>query len=1099
MNSTLEITLLGPLSVHANGKLLVCASKKALWMAAYVLMQKTPQSRSALANLFWPNSPRNSPDARALGSLRVALTKLPAPLQACLDIQRERIGVAIGAAFTIDVDRFVANCSGNDRADPAQLEAAVNQYRGDFFEGVTPDEAPTFFDWLQVERVRLRQLAHGAHLTLARHLREQGQREAARETANRWLIHQPADEAVHRLLMTWLADDAGNDHALAQYDVYRRALAVADGVTPSPAMVAFAERLRGHPVGARIVGQRAGRGEGRSADHRGEDSPARLAPATSFIGRAAELAAIQATLADPACRLLTLRGMGGAGKTRLALAALDAMSAKASDGVFIAALDEVATPALFAQTLARACGLQPAGTASPMDLLIAFFQRRNALLLLDNLEHLLRAPEADGGVDGGGVEAMVARLLAATGPRFKILATSREPLKLQEEWVHELHGLAFPAPDAENIETFAAIQLFAQRARQVNAAFSIGSPANDHAKIAAIATIAALLEGLPLGLELAASWSGSLTPAQLLDELRAHATLIASQHVNRVARHRTLGAAVAFSWAHLSDELRQALNGVSVLTGTFSTDAAASIGSATPTMLKALADKSLLTATADGRWHTHEVVRQFAWEQIAHAPSPVETVTRRRDTYYMGWLREVGTRIIGPDEPAALLDIDRESANLRAAWESSARTGNFAALEAGATAWFDFLECRNYIAEGIAAATCWLAATRDHRMGRDEAHPLYYLGLFQRFASRNNDALTTLQEVDAMLTQDAARLRVQTRAALAFTLLLLGRLADAEAAATSASELARALNDATLQASACRVLGLCQLQSGRRQEGRERQREALAFATQIGRPTLLAAAHNNLAMAENHMGNYAEAEAGYRSALDSWRALQAIANIGRGLHNLGVVSRRRGDHAEALARYREALEVLRKSGDRNLIALNLMSTADVLLRLGKPEEARQSASQALDMAERDGHMLPALDARIVLAQAATQQGEHKTAARHLATVLDAALAHQFTNVLADAIVSAARLAAVAVPAIKAEALGWARTVATAENVSASIRDDAAAFANSNSANSNSTDSNSADINTPSRADLSASNAAAPRALPLLAADAHRALVAIEAA
>ena len=166
------------------------------------------------------------------------------------------------------------------------------------------------------------------------------------------------------------------------------------------------------------------------------------------------------------------------------------------------------------------------------------------------------------------------------------------------------------------------------------------------------------------------------------------------------------------------------------------------------------------------------------------------------------------------------------------------------------------------------------------------------------------------------------------------------------------------------------------------------------------------------------------------------------------MHNLGVVSRRQGDNATALTRYRAALEVLRKAGDRNLIALNLMSTGDVLLRLGRAAEAREPALQALDMAEHDGHLLPAMDARIVLAQAATELGDNAEAAQHLVIALDAAEKHQFINVLADAILSSARLVLAAKPKKRKAALEWAREIVASNEVSASIRKDAAQFCES---------------------------------------------------
>ncbi len=1016
MNSTLNIKLLGQPAFLIDGSELPCASKKALWMAAFVLLGKAAVSRAELATLFWGGANKRL----SLGSLRVALTKLPASTLACLDVRRDRIGVVPGASYVLDVDEFLADCDGTELE---QLQRAVSRYGGDFFEGVDAAQAPEFSDWLFTERSRIRQRAHDAHTALAQNWREQGQSDAARGVAEAWLKHQPADEAVHRLLMAWLAEDAGNDRALAQYDVYRRMLAVTEGAAPSVAMTALADRLRQRNAGSR-------------------DVPARLAPATSFFGRDTELSALRQSLSDPACRLLTLHGMGGVGKTRLALALLETETSLFGDGVFVAALDDVTSPTLFAQTVARACGLQPTGAAVPLDLLIAFFKRRNALLILDNLEHLLGSHQDD------GLAAQVARLLSGTGMRFKVLATSREPLHLQEEWVHEVAGLDYPrAIDDANAQEYAAVQLFSQRARQVHAAFSLHNNAQD------VVRICDLLEGLPLGLELAASWVGTLPTAELVADLRVRAAALDNRHVNRVERHHSLGAVVAFSWERLTDELRQALSGLAVLVGTFSSEAASEIASASPAALSALADKALLTHTADERWHLHEVVRQFAWEQSGKALALRDTVRNRRDAYCMDWLHAIAARLDGPDEMAALTAIDKESANLREAWQSCARAGNVAALAAAAPAWFDYLECRSFIAEGIAAADVWLLATRSSTTGAGAnateamavAAALYYLGLFQRFGARTTDALATLTEAVTRLPPSASRIIVQVRAARAFTLLLLGRLAEAQSEAKDARDLAEQHGDPVLLAAACRVLGLALLQSGHRQEGRALQLQALALATTGGRPSLLAAAHNNLAMAENHLGNYAAAEAGYQSALACWRDLQATGNIGRGMHNLGVVSRRQGDHALALTRYQAALEVLRKAGDRNLIALNLMSTGDVLLRLGRPAEAREPALQALEMAERDGHMLPALDARIVLAQASLALGASADAARHLVIALEGALQHQFTNVLADAVVSTARLALVALPKMRPVALGWVRVIAASEEISTSIRRDAAAL------------------------------------------------------
>ena len=1045
--ATLRARLLGRPAFEAGGKLLPCPSRKAICLAARVLLGRASQPRGALATLLWGgDSPRH-----ALGSLRVALTKLPAPVLTCLEVTRDAIAPAAHARVEIDVEEFVAGCASED---PEVQLRAIALYAGDLMQGAEEEAAAEFADWLLPERARLRRLAHDTHLRVAQRCAAHGDRARARAVADAWLRHDPAAEEMHRLVMGWL----GGDQALAQYEVYRRARAVAHGAPPSETMAALAERVR------------------HGAERAAREAPARLTAATSFIGRADELAELRALLADPACRLLTLHGLGGVGKTRLASALAEMEAGAFADGVVVVALDAVPSPALFAQTLARACGLQPAGAAAPLDLAASFLHDRAALVVLDNLEHLL-----DDRDDGQSLPAQVAALLRGTGPRVKVLATSREPLRLQEEWLYELGGLAHPRAGGEvegDAQGYAAVQFFAQRARQAYLGFSLA------AELPNVLQICELLEGLPLGLELAASWVRSVPCAEIASGLRSSAQELRNRHVNRGARHDSLGAVVAYSWDRLPLEQREALSGLACLRGTFSREGAEFVAHASLRTLSALAEKSLLQRAAGGRWHLHEVVRQFAWDQPDAAqrarPSRQAAASRRRDAFYMDFLRAARARLDGGDEPEMLAAIEMEGANIREAWASCARAGQLDTLDAAAPAWFEFLEARSFMAEGIAAAGDWLQAARAAGSEASIGRALVRLGLFQRFAAQTAVALASLDEAVAILDRLALPGDLaEARSARAFTLFLLGRLDEAEREADIALVLAQTRGDPAALAAGLRVKGLVLLQSGRREEGRDLQRRALDLAARHGKPSLQAAAHNNLALCENHLGNFRAAEAGYENALALWRELHMTGNVGRAMHNLGVVATRMGDHGSALARYRAALEVLLKAGDRNLIALNLMSTGDALVRLGRPGDARAPLAQALHMAERDGHALPALDSHIVLAQAAMALGEPREAARHLAAALDGARERRFANVLADAVVNAARLVATVRPGDAQRAAAWAGEIALLPAASVSVRGDAQALL----------------------AELAVAipAAKAPRSLEAVAAEAREAIAAVSAA
>ncbi|HEX4333877.1 MAG TPA: tetratricopeptide repeat protein [Usitatibacter sp.] len=1005
MAAPIEVELLGHSGFRVGGEALACASRKALWLAAYLLLERKPVTRASVAALVWgPDSPRH-----ALGSLRVAITKLPQPVLACLEVTRDTLGVAPDARVALDVDAFAQSCAATDIE--GQL-AGLEIYRGELMHGAENDTAPEFVDWLLPRRERARQLAHDAHLRVAQQLHARGDRVRARQVVDAWLRHDSASESFHGLLMTWLP----SDQALAQYEVYRRARAVTLGAAPSSEMAARAERLR------------------RGSEPAMREIPSRLTAATSFIGRNDELAELRGLLADPSCRLLTLHGMGGVGKTRLASAIAEHESGEFPDGVHVCALDELQAPALFAQTLARACGLHPSGSQAPLDLVVSFLGDHAVLLVLDNLEHLL--------AEGTAIAGQIARLLAATGPRVKVLATSREPLGLQEEWLYELRGLSYPRVDeAAQAQGFAAVQFFAQRARQAYLGFSLA------AELPNVVRICDVVEGLPLGLELAASWVRSVPCAEIAASLAEHATQLATRHVNRAARHHSLGAVIAYSWDRLPAEQREALSALAVLRGTFSREAAEHVARANVRTLSALADKALLQRIPEGRWHIHEVVRQFAGDQGAGTAKAraarQASVGRLRDGHYMGLLERVGPRLHGPDEAEGYATIEMELANIRAAWQSCALAGDLDAMAAAAPAWMDFLEKDRFVDEGRTAVDAWLhaALARDDALSAGKAR--MHSASLKELAGQLAEALEAVELAIPVLEAKRAKPE-HAKAMMNRGVLLshLGRVAEAEAQARHAIEAARALDDRWLLAQCLTVLGFIVIRLGKGAEARDLQLQALALVEVLGKPSAIARVSNNLALAENFLGNYQAAEAGYERALGLWRSLGMIRVAGLAMHNLGVVAQRTGDYALALQRYREGLELLQRAGDRKMIALNLISTGDALVRIGRASEARAPLTEGLRIAQRDAHALVMAYAYPMLAHAEITLGNTHQAASHLMAGFDIAETDHYTDVMAESVVNAARLLIAASPGSESTALGWVRELSASPEASARVHDDA---------------------------------------------------------
>ncbi len=377
------------------------------------------------------------------------------------------------------------------------------------------------------------------------------------------------------------------------------------------------------------------------------DAPAILrlvAGAPLLVGRDNEVALLRSLIADE--RLITVVGQGGVGKTRLALQAAAECEGAFRDGAHFVPLAGVAMVAHIPAAIAVALQLSPARSAEPQAQLMAYLRARNLLLVLDNVEHLL---------DG----AQLLSELLDSAPGLRLLVTSRERLALPDERVVVLDGLALPASTAPAAS--AAAQLFLQQARQIVPAFV---PSDD--ELRAIDQICHLLQGLPLGIELAASWIQSYSCQAILAELERGLAFLTSHRADLPARHRSITAVLDSFWEQLSVHERRSAQALAVFRGGFTREAARQVAGASPFLLDGLVAKTFLHRSAQGRFTIHELLRQYAGEQLRAHQSSRTRVYDRHSAYYLGLLAEAYPK---PDDAAGSLDTLRgDLDNIRAAW-----------------------------------------------------------------------------------------------------------------------------------------------------------------------------------------------------------------------------------------------------------------------------------------------------------------------------------------------------------------------------------------------------------------------------------------------
>ena len=384
-----------------------------------------------------------------------------------------------------------------------------------------------------------------------------------------------------------------------------------------------------------------------------------------FLGRSGEIEELGVLLDDPSCRLLTLVGPGGIGKTRLAVEVAAQKRAAFPDGIFFVSLAPLNRAGDLLTAIAEATPFRfQHADRSPREQFFAYLgekQAQRVLLVLDNFEHLL-----------DGVE-IVSDMLAAT-TNLKILVTSREALNLQEEWVRQIAGLAYPQQEnGRAIDDYSAVQLFVDRARRIRGDFDLAEDSRS------VVDICRLVEGMPLAIELAVGWLTTLRPADIAQELRRNLDILATRSRNLPERHRTLRSVFSQSWRLMDAGERDAFQKLSVCRGGFTREAAQVVAGASLQTLARLIDQSLVRLNDAGRYEIHELLRQYGAEQLI-AADQTEPVQRAYIDYYLGLLHRLEREIKGQQQLMALDTIATDFENVRHAWQHAVEQRCYRAL-----------------------------------------------------------------------------------------------------------------------------------------------------------------------------------------------------------------------------------------------------------------------------------------------------------------------------------------------------------------------------------------------------------------------------------
>ncbi len=985
------LSVLGPFQATLNASPLTeFRTMTARALLAYLAMHPgTDFRRDALATLLWPEHTQT----QALNNLRPILNILRNTIgdqdaaTPFLLVTPQTIQFNPHSDYWLDVHLFarvhlpdslvLTRYRATIQPGVRRMNDAIALYRGNFLEDVTMHSEP-FEEWLTIEREHWHRHMMNLLTRLARFYEQRGDYHAVIDLAQRQIGLEPWHEDAYRALMLAYTQIGQRTSALAQFALCQRALAEAFNAEPSTQFKMLYRQIAVESATLPVLP--------RPWHH----VPM---PPTPLIGRQDLVTQIEDHVLSPDSRLVTLTGQGGIGKTRLALAVANDLRGGFRDGVWFVSVTDLAgiepEPAKHANQnleplvlkIAHALRLALSDVSQPpYATLRAYLEQCELLLVLDNLELVLERA-AD----------LIAKILR-DAPDVIILATSRVPLNLFAERVVRVPGLPLPAcPDDPSAAQSESVMLFVERAQRANPDFQLNAET-----LPGIVAVCQGVQGLPLGIELAAAWTKHYAPAQIARLIHNAPDQLGVPARDASERHRSLRALFESTWVLLTPAEQTTLTQVTVFRGGFDLTAARTVLAGDWNIeqtLAALVNVSLLERDPQGRYALHPLVGQFpaavqthgALEQAA-AGANLES---RHSAYYLNLIAHAESALQGLDSNRTLDLLQPEWDNIQHAWNWATRHAQIGLL-----------------AKTLEGLTLWLAMT----------------GQFRAAEQMVQVALAHLRQAEG--ARGAAR-RDPDRRWLCRLLLAqasvhnqAGTFADALADLDHAMPLANQLDDLVLRAAIHLQRGIALwrqgLGAGAKLEFDQALTDARASFTQAtlanhnalaaiksARATI-AATFEQFANCAMRQENFALAGEHTTAALNLYMELGGNRNEIHAAMLRGTGEDLSGDPSGALAYFATALRLAQQAGDLLPEMYALARLGDAARLLGYDADARTNLQTALDHARSFAD--PNLNWMILgaLARVALNETDYHTALIHsqAATRLAEEMSAPFENALA---------------------------------------------------------------------------------------------------
>lgn len=885
-------------------------------LAYYLSLRGDWVKRSELAYLYYPDAD----ESLALANLRRLIHRLKQyDWASALEADQVRLRLMLAS----DAQAFRTAIEQKD------FTGALGWYGGTFLEGLSFPDLPGFEAWLELERDRFSRTWRTAVFEIAQSHESRGELAEAERHLSQLLRTDPLDEDAVQALLRVLRTTRQRVRALEVFERFQSDLRRELDTEPLEATHALLDSIQPlppHPSNSPI----------------GQASitvPRHNLPAhsTQFIGRKRELEQLSTYISNPDCRLLTLVGLGGMGKTRLALEAVRQHLNAFPDGVWFVPLSGVASADALVSSIAATVGLVFPGPNDPKIQLLNYLREKHMLLLLDNFEHLKAG-------------SLLLEELITNAPQLKLIVTSRMVLELGSEWLFDLGGLSYPlAQTDEPLEAFDAVKLFVNHAERLSNSFVA-----EGATLHAIAALCRQVQGMPLALELAVSWTRSLSVTELVKHFNFD--LLSTTRRDVPERQRNLQAILEYTWGFLSETEQAALARLSVFRGGFTLEAGQVVAGTHLGFLLRFINLALVRRSQNRRFELHELIRQWASTRLS--PEASETLEQNHLEFFADFLQAQDSARVENHDKVALEQIRTELDNVVYGLGLISTHNRWDVLQKVLIPVYNVFEELSLYKSGFHILHSFKDALEKHVPSDAQA-----LGQIKAVLSHFTFRTGQVEQAEILAT-DGLRLLEGSKNAnfIGFCLNTLGLAShfkgNLDQAIQYFAQAARFYDRDQFISRCNHAIAQMNWHLGKIEQAIEFYQKSIEIAQD--HQVEQAIALNGLGTAFETSGQFEKAIESYQKSLDIHRNTGYLRGEAATLTNLGHINERLGHLPVARSFYEDSIRIKKMIGDPTSIAISLTNLADVQYAMGEADKGHQINFEALELTSKAGATLYAM-------------------------------------------------------------------------------------------------------------------------------------------